>query len=70
MRVFITIENKKTKMKLQNRWMRDLRGDCTNLDNLISELKEIKAEVNREANWNKLTYKDVKVIIELEKDLK
>lgn len=68
MRVLITIENKKTKMKLQNRWMRDLQGDCTDLNNLISELKEIKAEVNREANWNKLAYKDVKVTIELEKD--
>ena len=65
MKAHITIINKKTSQVIQNRMAMSLQGDCTDLNNLISELKEIKNFVNGEANKLGLAYNEIETEIEI-----
>jgi len=63
-RIFITLIVKKTGLKIQNRLMWDMKGDTEELDNLLKELKEVKAFANGEANKLGLKGSDVETEIE------
>ncbi len=63
-RIFITLRVKKTGQKLQNRMPWNMAGDTEELDNLLKELKEVKAFANGEANKLGLKGSDVETEIE------
>ncbi len=66
MRSLVTIETKLSNNINFNRPIRmDLNGDCTDLQNLIDELNEIKDVINGDVNRAGLRLKDVNIKIEL-----
>jgi len=64
MKILLSITNRKTREPILNRVAMNILGDANNLNNLISELNEIKNFANGEANKLKLALNEVDVSVE------
>lgn len=64
MKVLVTAKSRNPNFTWNNGIHCTLQGDCTNIDNLIKELKEIKAMINSDANKYLVKYKDLDIKIE------
>ena len=63
MKILLSITNRKTKEPILNKVGMFLLGDTNNLNNLISELNQIKNLANGEANRVNLALKEVDVSV-------
>ena len=64
MKLLLTITNRKTRQPILNKVAVVLQGDTNNLNNLISELNQIKNLANGEANRVNLALNEVDVSVE------
>ena len=61
MKVSVTAKSKVLDFPWNNGVNCYLQGDCTNINNLISELNAVKNMINRDANCFKVPFKELDI---------